>query len=102
MQSMPYEDAAGYRFNPFDITKVWQHKDYPTIPVGRMGLDRNPDNFFAQVEQSAFDVANLVPGIGPSPATTELGRMSAYGDSNRYRTGPHYDQLPSNRPHDRA
>ena len=95
---MPYEDAAGYRFNPFDITKVWPHKDYPTIPIGRMVLDRNPENFFAQVEQARFEVANLVPGIGPSLDRMVLARMFAYGDSNRYRTGPNYEQLPVNRP----
>jgi catalase len=100
MQIMPYEDAASYRFNPFDITKVWPHKDYPMIPVGRMVLDRNPENFFAQIVQAAFDVANMVPGIGPSPDKMVLGRMFAYGDSNRYRTGPNYEQLPVNRPRD--
>jgi catalase len=98
MQIMPFEDAADYRFNPFDITKVWPHKDYPMIPVGRMVLDRNPDNFFAQVTQVAFEVANFVPGIGPSPDKMVLGRMFAYGDSARYRDGPNYNQLPINRP----
>jgi catalase len=100
MQIMPYEDAASYRFNPFDITKVWPHQDYPTIPVGRMVLDHNPENFFAQIVQAGFDVANMVPGIGPSPDKMVLGRMFAYGDSNRYRTGPNYEQLPVNRPRD--
>jgi catalase len=98
MQIMPYQDAAGYRFNPFDVTKVWPHQDYPLIPVGRLVLDRNPDNFYAQVNQVGFDVANMVPGIGPSPDRMVLGRMFAYGDSNRYRTGPNYEQLPVNRP----
>ena len=98
MQIMPFEDAAGYRFNPFDITKVWPHKDYPTIPIGRMVLDRNPANFFAEVEQVAFEVSNFVPGIGPSPDRMVLARMFAYGDSARYRTGPNYLQLPINRP----
>ena len=98
MQIMPFEDAADYRFNPFDITKVWPHKDYPLIPIGRMVLDRNPDNFFAQVTQVAFDVANFVPGIGPSPDRMVLGRMFAYADSARYRDGPNYEQLPINRP----
>ncbi|WP_300612829.1 catalase [Trebonia sp.] len=98
MQIMPYEDAAGYRYNPFDVTKVWPHEDYPTIPVGRMVLDRNPENFFAQITQAGFDVANMVPGIGPSPDRMVLGRMFAYADSNRYRTGPNYEQLPVNRP----
>ncbi len=100
MQIMPYEDAPGYRFNPFDITKVWPHEDYPMIPVGRMVLDRNPDNFFAQITQVGFDVANFVPGIGPSPDRMVLARMFAYADSQRYRTGPNYEQLPVNRPLD--
>ncbi len=98
MQIMPFEDAANYRFNPFDLTKVWPHKDYPLIPIGRMVLDRNPDNFFAQVTQVAFDVANFVPGIGPSPDRMVLGRLFAYSDSARYRDGPNYDQLPINKP----
>ncbi|GAB3837710.1 catalase [Dactylosporangium cerinum] len=98
MQIMPYEDAADYRFNPFDITKVWPHKDYPTIPIGRMVLNRNPENFFAQVVQAGFEVSNMVPGIGPSPDRMVLGRMFAYGDSQRYRTGPNYAQLPVNQP----
>jgi catalase len=100
MQIMPYEDAANYRFNPFDVTKVWPHKDYPPITVGRFVLDRNPENFFAQIVQAGFDVANFVPGIGPSPDRMVLGRMFAYADSNRYRSGPNYAQLPVNRPLD--
>jgi catalase len=98
MQIMPYEDAAKYRFNPFDVTKIWSHKDYPTIPIGRMVLDRNPENFFAQIVQAGFEVSNMVPGIGPSPDRMVMGRMFAYGDSQRYRTGPNYGQLPVNRP----
>jgi catalase len=98
MQIMPYEDAHSYSYNPFDVTKVWPHKDYPVIPVGRMVLDRNPQNFFAEIVQASFDVANFVPGIGPSPDRMVLGRMFAYGDSSRYRTGPNYEQLPVNRP----
>jgi catalase len=98
MQIMPYEDAATYRFNPFDITKVWPHKDYPMIPIGRMVLDRNPENFFTEVTEVGFDVANFVPGIGPSPDRMVMGRMFAYGDSNRYRTGTNWEQLPVNRP----
>ncbi len=97
VQIMPVKDAASYHFNPFDITKVWPHKDYPTIPIGRMVLDHNPENFFAQVTQAAFEVSNMVPGIGPSPDRMVLGRMFAYGDSARYRNGPNYDQLPVNR-----
>jgi catalase len=98
MQIMPFEDAAKYRFNPFDITKVWPHKDYPTIQIGRMVLDRNPDNFFAQVTQATFEVSNFAPGIGPSPDKMVLARMFAYGDSGRYRVGTNYTQLPVNRP----
>ncbi|HXB47581.1 MAG TPA: catalase [Streptosporangiaceae bacterium] len=98
MQIMPFEDAAKYRFNPFDITKVWSQKDYPPITVGRMVLDRNPKNFFAEVTQVSFEVSNMVPGIGPSPDRMVLGRMFAYGDSARYRNGPNYMQLPVNRP----
>jgi catalase len=98
MQIMPFEDTANYRFNPFDLTKVWPHKDYPLIPIGRMVLDRNPDNFFAQVTQVAFEVANFVPGIGASPDRMVLGWLFAYGDSARYRDGASYDQLPINKP----
>jgi catalase len=98
MQIMPYEDAADYRFNPFDVTKVWPQKDYPPITVGRFVLDRNPESFFNEMVQVGFDVANMVPGIGPSPDRMVLGRMFAYGDSSRYRTGPNYEQLPVNRP----
>jgi catalase len=98
MQIMPFEDAASYHFNPFDITKVWPHQDYPTIPVGRLVLNRNPENFFAQITQAAFEVSNMVPGTGPSPDKMVLGRMLAYSDSNRYRTGANYNQLPVNRP----
>ena len=64
---MPFEEAADYRFNPFDLTKVWPKGDYPPITVGRMVLDRNPENFFAEVEQASFNPSNLVPGTGLSP-----------------------------------
>jgi catalase len=100
VQIMPYADAAGYRFNPFDVTKVWPHEDYPLIPVGRMVLDRNPENFFAQIVQAGFDVGSFVPGIGPSPDRMVLGRMFAYADSQRYRNGTNYAQLPVNQPVD--
>lgn len=99
MQIMPFEDAANYRFNPFDLTKVWPHGDYPLIPIGRMVLDRNPENFFAQIEQAAFEPANMVPGIGPSPDKMLLGRLFSYPDTHRYRIGPNYLQLPVNQPH---
>jgi catalase len=98
VQIMPYEDAADYRFNPFDLTKVWPHSDYPLITVGRLVLDKNPENYFAQIEQSAFEPANLVPGIGTSPDKMLQGRLFAYPDTHRYRIGPNYMDLPVNRP----
>ncbi len=98
MQIMPFEDAADYRFNPFDLTKVWPHGDYPLITVGRMTLDRNPDNYFAQVEQAAFEPANMVPGIGPSPDKMLIGRLFSYPDTHRHRIGTNYLQLPVNQP----
>ncbi|HVQ89118.1 MAG TPA: catalase [Actinomycetes bacterium] len=98
MQIMPFAEAADYRFNPFDLTKVWPHGDYPPIKIGRLTLDRNPGNYFAEVEQSAFEPANLVPGIGPSPDKMLLGRLFSYPDTHRYRIGPNYLQLPINQP----
>jgi len=98
VQIMPFEEAAEYRFNPFDLTKVWPHGDYPLMPVGRMVLNRNPENFFAEVEQAAFEPANMVPGIGPSPDKMLLGRLFSYPDTHRYRIGTNYLQLPINRP----
>ena len=98
MQIMPFEDAATYRFNPFDLTKVWSHKDYPPITIGRMVLDRNPENFFAQIEQLALEPKNMVPGIGPSPDKMLLGRLFSYADTHRYRIGANYNQLPVNAP----
>src|SRR5262249_34946017 len=98
VQVMPYGDAPGYRFNPFDLTKVWPHGDFPLRRVGRLTLDRNPENFFAQIEQAAFEPSNLVPGIGISPDKMLLGRMFAYADTHRYRIGTNYTQLPVNAP----
>jgi catalase len=98
MQVMPFEDAAGYRFNPFDVTKVWPHADHPPVTVGRLVLDRNPENYFAEVEQAAFEPANMVPGIGPSPDKLLLGRLFSYPDAHRYRVGTNYAQLQINRP----
>jgi catalase len=95
---MPYEDAADYRFNPFDLTKVWPHGDYPLIKIGRFVLNRNPDNYFAQIEQAAFEPSNLVPGIGASPDKMLQGRLFAYPDAHRYRIGTNYAQLPVNAP----
>ncbi|RSO13894.1 catalase [Streptomyces sp. WAC 06783] len=99
VQVMPFDDAPDYRFNPFDLTKVWPHGDYPLIEVGRMTLDRNPEDFFVHIEQAAFEPSNMVPGIGPSPDKMLLGRLFSYPDTHRYRIGPNYAQLPPNRPH---
>jgi catalase len=99
VQIMPEAEAATYPINPFDLTKVWPHSDYPLIEVGRMTLDRNPDNYFADVEQAAFDPGNFVPGIGPSPDKMLQGRLFAYGDAHRYRLGINHTQLPVNAPH---
>src|SRR5690606_31374710 len=97
-QIMPYEDAKSYRINPFDLTKIWPHSDYPLIDVGVMTLNRNPDNFFAQIEQAAFSPGNLVPGIGLSPDKMLLGRAFAYNDAQRNRIGTNFHQLPVNQP----
>ncbi|MEV4874520.1 catalase [Streptomyces cyaneofuscatus] len=98
VQVMPAADAADYRFNPFDLTKVWPHADYPLQRVGRLVLDRNPDNVFAEVEQAAFSPNNFVPGIGPSPDKMLQGRLFAYADAHRYRLGVNHTQLPVNAP----
>jgi catalase len=98
VQVMPYADAPAYRINPFDLTKTWPHKDYPLIEVGTMTLDRNPENFFAQIEQAAFSPGNTVPGIGLSPDKMLLGRAFAYNDAQRNRIGTNFHQLPVNQP----
>ncbi|MWV48432.1 catalase [Rathayibacter sp. VKM Ac-2803] len=98
VQVMPYEDAKSYRFNPFDLTKVWPHADYPLIEVGSMILDRNPENYFAQIEQAAFAPSNFVPGIAASPDKMLLARIFSYADAHRYRVGTNHAQLPVNAP----
>ncbi|AZZ56766.1 catalase [Rathayibacter iranicus] len=98
VQVMPYEDAKSYRFNPFDLTKVWPHSDYPLIEVGTMMLDRNPENYFAQIEQAAFAPSNFVPGIAASPDKMLLARIFSYADAHRYRVGTNHAQLPVNAP----
>jgi catalase len=98
MQIMPFEDAASYRFNPFDLTKAWPHADYPPIEIGRMVLDRNPANHFAEVDQAAFSPARLVPGIGLSPDRMLMGRIFSYHDTHLHRIGANYEQLPINAP----
>ncbi len=99
VQVMPYEDAKTYRFNPFDLTKVWPHADYPLVEVGVMELNRNPDNYFAQIEQATFAPSNFVPGIAASPDKMLLARIFSYADAHRYRVGTNHAQLPVNAPH---
>ncbi|MGH3466120.1 MAG: catalase [Thermocrispum sp.] len=98
VQIMPFEDAKTYRFNPFDLTKVWPHGDYPLIEVGRMTLNRNLTDFHAENEQAAFEPNNLVPGIGLSPDKMLLARGFSYSDAHRARLGVNYKQIPVNRP----
>ncbi len=98
VQILPYEDAKTYRFNPFDLTKIWPHADYPLIRVGEFELNRNPENYFAQIEQAAFEPSNLVPGIDVSPDKMLLARVFSYADAHRYRIGSNYNELPVNRP----
>ena len=98
VQIMPLDEAENYRFNPFDLTKVWSKKDYPLHDVGYFVLNRNPHNFFAQIEQVALDPSNIVPGVGLSPDKMLQARVFAYADQQRYRIGPNYQQLPVNQP----
>ncbi|MBK5093696.1 MAG: catalase, partial [Actinobacteria bacterium] len=98
VQIMTPEQAKEYRFDPFDITKVWLHADFPPMDVGRLVLNRNPENYFAEVEQAAFSPANFVPGIGPSPDKLLQGRLFSYHDTQRHRLGPNYHMLPINAP----
>lgn len=98
VQIMPEKEAETYRWNPFDLTKVWPHSDYPLIEVGVMELNRNPQNYFAEVEQAAFSPANVVQGISFSPCKMLQARIFAYADAHRYRLGANYELLPINRP----
>ncbi|MGM7724178.1 catalase KatA [Metabacillus sp. Hm71] len=98
VQIMPLEDANTYRFDPFDVTKVWSQKDYPLIEVGRMVLNKNPENYFAEVEQATFSPGTIVPGIDFSPDKMLQGRLFAYHDAHRYRVGANHQALPINRP----
>ncbi|XP_018495282.1 catalase isoform X1 [Galendromus occidentalis] len=99
VQIMTPEQAEKYEFNPFDLTKVWSHAQYPLIPVGKIVLDRNPTNYFAEVEQIAFSPANLVPGIETSPDKVLQGRLFSYNDTHRHRLGANYLQIPVNCPY---
>jgi catalase len=98
VQVMPEKEASQVPYNPFDLTKVWPHKDYPLIEVGVMELNRNPENFFAEVEQSAFNPAAVVPGISFSPDKMLQARLFSYGDAQRYRLGVNHHQIPVNAP----
>ncbi len=98
VQIMPEADAEKVPYNPFDLTKIWPHKDYPLIEVGELELNKNPDNFFAEVEQSAFNPASIVPGISFSPDKMLQGRLFSYGDAQRYRLGVNHHLIPVNAP----
>jgi len=98
IQVMTEEQAAELNFNPFDLTKVWPHDDYPLMDVGYFELNRNPDNYFADVEQAAFNPTNIVPGVGFSPDKMLQGRLFSYGDAQRYRLGVNHHLIPVNKP----
>jgi len=98
VQIMPETDAETYRWNPFDLTKVWPHGDYPLVEVGVLELNRNPANYFVDVEQAAFSPANVPPGISFSPCKMLQARLFAYADAHRYRLGANYERLPINAP----
>jgi catalase len=98
VQIMPELDAGRMTYDPFDLTKVWPHADYPLIEAGVLELNRNPENYFAEIEQAAFSPSNVVPGIGFSPDKVLQARVFAYADAHRYRLGAHYESLPVNQP----
>jgi catalase len=98
LQVMTDPQAAALPFNPFDLTKVWPHADFPLVEIGMVELNRNPDSYFAEMEQAAFSPSNVVRGIGHSPDRMLQARVFAYGDAHRYRLGTHYEALPINRP----
>jgi len=98
VQVMPEKEAEAYRWNPFDLTKVWPHADYPLIEVGVLEMNRNPKNYFAEIEQAAFSPGNVVPGISFSPCKMLQARIFSYADAHRYRLGANFEQLPVNAP----
>jgi catalase len=98
IQVMTEEQANSYRINPFDLTKVWSHKEFPLIDAGILELNKNPENYFAEVEQAAFNPMNVVDGIGFSPDKMLQGRLFSYGDAQRYRLGVNHSQIPVNQP----
>ena len=99
IQVMTFKEAEKFKFNPFDVTKIWPQKEFPLIPVGRLTLDKNPNNYFAEIEQIAFAPSHLVPGIEPSPDKMLQGRLFSYTDSQRHRLGANYMQIPVNCPY---
>ncbi|OFW67863.1 MAG: catalase [Actinobacteria bacterium RBG_13_63_9] len=98
VQIMPEKDAETYRWNPFDLTKVWPHADYPLVEVGVLEMNRNPRNYFAEIEQAAFSPGNVVPGISFSPCKMLQARIFSYADAHRYRLGTNFERLPVNAP----
>ncbi|MGM0855597.1 MAG: catalase [Pseudomonadota bacterium] len=98
MQIMPFDDAKTYSINPFDLTKVWPHDDYPMIEVGKLTLNENPTDFHSQIEQAAFEPNNMVPGTGLSPDKMLLARSISYADAHRARLGVNYKHIPVNSP----
>jgi catalase len=99
VQIMTFAEAEFHPFNPFDLTKIWPHSQFPLIPVGRITLDKNPRNYFAEVEQSAFCPADIVPGIEPSPDKMLQGRLFSYTDTHFHRLGTNFKQIPINCPY---
>lgn len=97
LQIMDPKEAENYRWNIFDATKIWPHKDYPLVPVGKLTLNKNPDNYFQDIEQAAFSPSTMIPGIGPSADIMLQARMFSYPDAARYRVGPNYQQIPCNK-----
>ncbi len=98
VQIMPEREAETYPIHPFDLTKIWPHKDYPPMDVAILELNRNPENYFAEVEQAAFEPSNMPPGFGASPDKMLQARLLSYADTHRYRIGINYGQLPVNKP----
>lgn len=98
IQVMTAEQAKHTSYNPFDLTKVWPHGEFPLIEVGEIELNRNPNNYFSEIEQAAFSPSNIIPGIGFSPDKVLQARIFSYADAHRYRIGTHYEALPVNKP----
>ncbi|KHJ80986.1 catalase, partial [Oesophagostomum dentatum] len=96
---MTFEEAEKWPMNPFDLTKVWPHSEFPLIPVGKLVLNRNPKNYFAEVEQAAFSPSHVIPGIDFSPDKMLQGRLFSYPDTHFHRLGPNFMQIPVNCPY---